>query len=173
MYRKGRQMETKRVLIVEDDPESVRMAVSLTRDEPYRVLWAGTARAGLELARLHVPDVILLSWTLPEMNGDQFAAALERHPVTARIPLVLFSLEPWVFAARVRERAVQVVNKTLMFEDLVPRLRDTLGLAPRPETAPQTLARLRDRSLWWEGEQEGDWRPLQRLLLRADPLLRA
>jgi response regulator RpfG family c-di-GMP phosphodiesterase len=164
---------TKRVLIVEDDPDSVRMAVSLLRDEPYRLLCASNARDGLKLARMHVPNAILLSWTLPEMNGDQFAEALDEHPVTSRIPLVLFSLEPWVFDARWREKAAQVVNKTYMVEQLAPRLRDALGLLPVPETSEQSLARMRDRSLWWEGEEEDDWRPSYRGRLRPARVLGA
>ncbi len=164
---------TKRVLIVEDDPDSVRMAVALLRNEPYRLLWATNAHDALQLARQHTPDVILLSWTLPEMNGNSFAELLESDPVTARIPLVLFSLEPWVFAARWREKAVQVVNKTYMFEELAPRLRDALDLPPVPETTEQALARLRDRSLWWAGEHEEDWRPVYRGRLRNTHLLGA
>ena len=166
-------MQTKRVLIVEDDPDSVRMAVSLLRDEPYRLLWATNARAGIELARQHTPDAILLSWTLPETNGDGFAELLDLDPVTSRIPLVLFSLEPWLFGRRSRDKAAQVVNKTYMCEELAPRLRDALGLLPAPETSRPELDRLRDRSLWWDGEEEGDWRPAHRDRLRTAPLLGA
>lgn len=162
-----RGMETRRVLLVDDDPESVKVAVSLLRDEPYRLLWATTARDGLRLVRQHTPDLIILSWTLPEMTGDQFAEILDNDPATANIPLVLFSLEPWVFGAHHRTRAAQVVNKSTMVEDLAPRVRDALGLAPAPNTSSVTLAQIRDRSQWWAGEQEDDWRLAYRHEIRA------
>lgn len=160
-------METRRVLLVDDDPEAVKAAVSLLRDEPYRLLWATTARDGLRLVRQHTPDLIILSWTLPEMTGDQFAEIIDNDPTTANIPLVLFSLEPWVFGAHHRIRAAQVVNKSMMVEDLAPRVRDALGLAPAPDTSSVTLAQIRDRSQWWAGEQEDDWRLAYRREIRA------
>ena len=167
-FSKGlRGMETRRVLLVDDDPEAVKVAVSLLRDEPYRLLWATTARDGLRLVRQHTPDLIVLSWTLPEMTGDQFAEILENDPATASIPLVLFSLEPWVFGAHHRTRAAQVVNKSTMVEDLAPRVRDALGLAPAPNTPSDILAQIRDRSQWWAGEQDDDWRLAYRQELRA------
>ena len=158
-------MDTRRVLLVDDEPGAARMAMSLLRDEPYRLLWATSGTDGLRLARLHAPDAIVLSWTLPEMNGDQFAALLTLSPATADIPLVLFSLEPWIFHPLTRDKAVQVVNKACMGGELAPRLRDALGIEPAPLSSPEELARIRDRSLWWAGEEEEDWRPAKRRLL--------
>lgn len=166
-------METRRVLIIEDDQEAVRLAVSLLRHEPYRLLYASNPRDALQLARQYTPDVILLSWTLPGITGDEFSELLEQDPVTARIPLVLFSLEPWLFNERTRAKAVQVVNKTYMYEELLPRLRDALAIPQPVGVEVPTLARLRDRSQWWQGEEEGDWRTLQRIRLRTAPLLSA
>lgn len=159
------EMNTRRVLLVEDEPEAARMAMSLLRDEPYRLLWATSGTDALRLARLHSPDAIVLSWTLPEMNGDQFAALLALNPAAADIPLVLFSLEPWTFHPLTRGKAVQVVNKASMGRELAPRLRDALGIEPTPLSSPEELARIRDRSLWWLGEEEEDWRPAKRRLL--------
>ena len=152
----------RRVLVVEDDRDTLRMIVSLLRDEPYRLLWATNARDALRLARLYKPDVILLSWMLPEMTGDQFADLLSLFPSTAEIPLVLLGLEPWLFGARHRTRAAQVVNQTYICEELAPRVRDALGIPLSSDTTSQELARIRDRSLWWAGEEETDWRAAYR-----------
>lgn len=161
----------KRVLVVEDDREAVRLLVALLRNEPYRLLWASSAADGLRLARLHGPDAILVSWTLPEMNGDEFVELLDRNPETASLPLVLFGLEPWVFGSEARTRAAQAVNKDEVVDELAPRIREALRLSPAPETTPERLAVLRDRSAWWRGEDEEDWRPVQRDRLRSGALL--
>lgn len=144
-----------RLLVVEDDPTAVRLIVSLLRNEPYRLVFASSALDALRLTRLHQPDAMLLSWTLPEMTGDQLADLLLLHPDTARVPLILFGLEPWLFGEQHRSRAAQVVNKADMIEELLPRVRDALGIAPA--LPPADLLRIRDRSLWWAGEGE-DWR---------------
>ncbi len=146
-----------RLLVVEDDPVAARLIVSLLRDEPYRLVFASSALDALRLARLHQPDAILLSWTLPEMTGDQLADLLLLHPDTARVPLILFGLEPWLFGEQHRSRAAQVVNKAEMIEELLPRVRDVLGIAPVSTSPDADLLRIRDRSLWWVGEGE-DWR---------------
>ena len=162
-------MSAPRILVVEDDPRTVQLVVSLLRDEPYRLLCANTPEAALRLARTYTPDVVLLSWTLPGMTGDQFADLLALDPSTAGIPLIPFSLEPWLFADRNRRRAVQVVNKVNIADELVPRVRDGLGLMPSPYTSMPDLARMRNRSLWWEGEHENDWRAELRRQLSQFP----
>ncbi len=146
------------MLLVEDDPASVQLAVSLLRDEPYRLLWATNAYDALRLARLYTPDAVLLSWSLSNMNGDELADLFSLHPATAQIPLILFGLEPWLFAQQHRARAAQVVDKTYMCEELAVRVRDALGIPPPPDISVPELARIRDRSLWWQGEDEQDWR---------------
>ncbi len=162
---------TRRVLMVEDDRDAVQIAVSLLRDEPYRLLVATNANDALRLVRLHRPDAILLSWTLPDMTGNDFADLLALDPATADIPLILFGLEPWLFGQKHRLKAAQVVNKTYMHEELAPRVRAALNITPSPDVSAQELARLRDRSLWWQGESEENWRALYRRELSISALL--
>ncbi len=162
----------RRLLIVDDDPDSVRLIVGLLRDEPIRLLWATSAHAALELARMHSPNAILLSWTLLEMSGSELADLLALDPATARIPIVLLSLEPWLFSERSRYRVAQVVNRNYICDELVPRVRDALGLPQPSDTPSEEVFRLRDRSLWWRRE-EADWRPhLRRSIRDTIPLYR-
>ena len=48
---------------------------------------------GLELARQHQPDLVLLDLHLPDMNGDQVLIWLRSEPRTADIPVVLISAD--------------------------------------------------------------------------------
>lgn len=156
------QARIKRLLVVEDDPTTVQMVVALLRNEPYRLIFASSALDAMRLARMYRPDAMLLSWTLPEMTGDQLADLLLLHPDTASLPLILFGLEPWIFSERHRRKAVQVVNNSFVDEELLPRVREALHMPPAPSTSLEVLTRIRDRSLWWEGEEEVDWRAILR-----------
>ena len=58
-----------RILVIDDDP-GVRETFSLALDESrYEVISAANGQAGLELARMYDPDLILLDLNMPGMNG--------------------------------------------------------------------------------------------------------
>jgi CheY-like chemotaxis protein len=48
---------------------------------------------GLELARQHQPDLVLLDLHLPDMNGDQVLVWLRSEPRTRKIPVVVISAD--------------------------------------------------------------------------------
>ncbi len=66
----------KRILVVEDEENiSETLRYNLTR-EGYEVIEAATGTDGLELARQHGPDLILLDLMLPEMSGLEVCRVL-------------------------------------------------------------------------------------------------
>ncbi|MDQ3856771.1 MAG: hypothetical protein M3281_10315 [Chloroflexota bacterium] len=162
-------MSSPRVLVVEDDPETVRLIVSLLRDQPCRLLCPGNPRDALRLARTQGPDRILVSWAIRHMTGDQFADLLSLQPSTRDLPVALLALEPWLIAERHRDRAVQIVDQTYIRDELVARVRDALNLPPSPGTSAQELARIRDRGQWWTYADEPDWRARLRSQLALFP----
>ncbi len=81
----------KRVLIIEDDPDTCAcLAVALTL-EGYDVSQAQDGREGLREAGENRPDLILLDLMMPRMNGWQFRAAQKRDPTLADIPVIITS----------------------------------------------------------------------------------
>jgi sigma-B regulation protein RsbU (phosphoserine phosphatase) len=67
-------------LVVDDEPVSrAGMAARLKR-LGYRVLQAGDGKAGLELLRRERPDLTVLDWMMPEMDGPSFCEAVRRDP---------------------------------------------------------------------------------------------
>ncbi len=64
------------VLVVEDNPDNLRTARALLADD-YQVIEATDGRAGVEQARLHRPDIILMDIGLPVMDGLQALEAIQ------------------------------------------------------------------------------------------------
>jgi two-component system response regulator MtrA len=62
-------MSSQRMLIVEDDPDTQQMLTMILRSEGYDVLTAGNGPLGLELLRKMGPDLVVLDWMLPGMDG--------------------------------------------------------------------------------------------------------
>jgi signal transduction histidine kinase/ActR/RegA family two-component response regulator len=77
------------VLYVEDNPANLRLVQEIVRPRAdLRLLSAPDARLGIELARTHHPDIILMDLNLPGMSGAQALRVLREDPGTAAIPVI-------------------------------------------------------------------------------------
>ncbi|MEQ8395849.1 ATP-binding protein [Thalassobaculum sp.] len=77
------------LLYVEDNPLNLRLVEYLVETLPDVTMHsAASGQVGLELARAHRPDVIVLDLNLPEMNGFEILEQLRMHPDTKDIPVL-------------------------------------------------------------------------------------
>jgi PAS domain S-box-containing protein len=80
------------VLCVEDNPANLKLVQQLIARRPQlRLLSAGDATLGIQLAREHHPDVILMDINLPGISGIKALRILLEDPLTQRIPVVAVS----------------------------------------------------------------------------------
>jgi two-component system, cell cycle response regulator DivK len=77
-----------KILIVEDNPANMKLAVILLKSANYTVLSATDAEAALSLARSERLDLILMDVQLPGMDGLQAVALLKRDEATRAIPVI-------------------------------------------------------------------------------------
>lgn len=80
-----------RVLIVEDDPDTVGLLSSTMRQIGFTPLVASDGYEALALARRYRPDLILLDLRLPGMDGYESLTHLKRDAVTQTIPIIAIS----------------------------------------------------------------------------------
>lgn len=92
-----------KILMVEDS-KFLRLASerALAR-AGYNVVAAEDGEQALQLAREHMPDLILLDMLLPKMSGPDVLKALKKDPATADIPVVAFTGLSHKNAARLHE----------------------------------------------------------------------
>ena len=76
------------VLIVEDNPANLALAIVLLQSAGHTVLTAADAEAGLTLARDEQPHLILMDIQLPGMDGLEATALLKRDDATRAIPVI-------------------------------------------------------------------------------------
>jgi PAS domain S-box-containing protein len=80
------------LLYVEDNPANLRLVEQLIARRPeLNLLTAMTGELGIELARLHLPEVILMDINLPDISGIEALQVLRADPTTSRIPIVAIS----------------------------------------------------------------------------------
>ena len=132
-----------RVLMVEDDAlQRERMLAWLERPQ-WIVREAANGREALNVLRKEKPDVILLDLMMPEMDGFEVVAALQKNADWQEIPvIVITSLD---LNAKDRERLNSGVQSVLVKEnfrpeDLVERIRRLVQ--SRPATSNQMEAAL-------------------------------
>src|SRR5713101_5254378 len=77
-----------RVLIVEDNPANMKLAVFLLQSVGHTVLSATDAEAGLTLARGEEPNLILMDIQLPGMDGLEATVLLKQDDATRVIPVI-------------------------------------------------------------------------------------
>ena len=77
-----------KVLIVEDNPTNMTLAVFLLRSAGHTVLSATNAEAGLTLARDQHPNLILMDIQLPGMDGLEATTLLKGDGKTGAIPVI-------------------------------------------------------------------------------------
>jgi signal transduction histidine kinase/ActR/RegA family two-component response regulator len=98
--RGGSRLPVK-VLYIEDNLSNLRLVESvLGRRLGVTLLSAMQGRVGLDLARDHRPDLILLDRHLPDLSGDEVFALLREDARTRDIPVVILSAD--AIPARVR-----------------------------------------------------------------------
>jgi signal transduction histidine kinase/CheY-like chemotaxis protein len=77
------------LLYVEDNPANLRLVEEIVAFRgDLRMLSAPDAQLGIELARAHLPQVILMDIHLPGLSGTDARALLAADPVTRHIPVV-------------------------------------------------------------------------------------
>ena len=78
---------SKFVLVAEDDTDILRLVLAVLEDEGFKVGSTMGADTLVEVRR-RKPDVVLLDYQMPGMDGVQIAHRLREDPDTSNIPIV-------------------------------------------------------------------------------------
>ena len=89
--RDGRGLESRLVLIVDDDARNLKLVRDVLLAAGFRTLVARNGAEAVALGAEHLPDVILMDLRLPDMDGTEAARILADGARTAAIPVVALS----------------------------------------------------------------------------------
>jgi CheY-like chemotaxis protein len=94
------------VLVIDDSPTILKVVQLVLTRAGYRVDIAADGESGLDAARASHPDLILLDFVMPRMNGYQVCRELAADPDLKNVPIVLMSAK----GDQVGERFVKVMG---------------------------------------------------------------
>jgi signal transduction histidine kinase/ActR/RegA family two-component response regulator len=136
------------ILYIEDNLSNLRLVErALARQSTVTFLPAMQASIGLELARQHRPDLVLLDLHLPDLDGDEVLIRLKADPETRDTPVIMLSADasPGQIQ-RLREAgAATYLTKPLDLRQLLDAVAEHLGGLPGPGAPDPTSAEARRR----------------------------
>lgn len=80
-----------KILLVDDDLDTLRLVGLMLERQGYEVCTAKDGTQGLSMATSEIPDLVLLDVMMPDIDGYEVARRLRADPVTAEIPIIMFT----------------------------------------------------------------------------------
>lgn len=81
----------KKILIIEDDPATLRLVDYSLKQEGYQTITATNGLDGIRKALSELPDLVILDVMLPGMDGFEICYRLRSEPSTEKLPILMFS----------------------------------------------------------------------------------
>ena len=156
------------ILVVDDLSLSRMVLRAKLQGASFNSLLAPDARTALNLARAHLPDLILLDNGLPDMTGVEVCIQLRNDPQTRDIPVILITADTaretrlGALRAGVDEVLIKPVNETLLMSRVRALLRRTADQKELREQASTALCQ-------GMAEDAGSFTVKPRVTLICDP----
>ena len=120
-------------MVIEDNPTNLQLVVYLLEAFGHQVSGTKEGAEGIELARQHKPDLILLDIHMPKMDGYEVAGRLRQDPDCRHIPIVAVTALAMVGD---REKLLTsgfsgYISKPIDPETFPGKVNEFLGLATR------------------------------------------
>ena len=110
-------LKGQKVLVVDDEPDSLMVAATLLEMYDVDVVTATNGKAGLEVAKKERPIFIISDLSMPEMSGWQMLSHLKKDRTTLDIPVVALTARAM---AGDRNRAIAAGFHNYLTKPLVP-----------------------------------------------------
>lgn len=120
------------ILVVEDDDDIRNYLVLRLQRLGHDVVAAADGQAGLELAGIRRPDLVVTDWSMPRLTGIELCAAIREQPEVSDVPILVITARSSETAAA---EALAAGADDLMLKPFIPvELVRRVGalLSPRP-----------------------------------------
>jgi len=110
----------KRVLVVEDEPDILKVIVFRLKKAGYEVIHAANGKEALDIVRgQDKADLILLDLVMPVMDGSEFCRILKGDDALRRIPVIILSAST---AKDIAEKAREIKANDYIVKPFEPEI---------------------------------------------------
>ncbi len=137
-------MKGKTILIIDDNRDIIRsIAEDLrTHNHHFRVINANNGLNGVRIAREELPDLILMDWDMPIMNGLEAIRTLKNDANTHEIPVIMATgrmTTPGDLQIALEAGAVDYVRKPVDIVELSARINTAMRLKEQHDAIGQLM----------------------------------
>lgn len=154
------------VLVVDDEPVTrVSLAARLKR-LGYRVIEAGDGKTGFELLRRERPDLTILDWMMPELDGPTFCERVRRDPEirSSQILMMTGHDQPEQIAEGLARGADDFVSKAASKQEFTARVQAGMRAATLVRTLEHATKEIRRKQEALERELQSAAQYVESLL---------
>ncbi len=129
MFPREKGPSQRRIMIVDDDPDALALMENILTDDGFELVKVSNAtEVGLKAAQL-TPDLILLDFLMPEINGFEVCKALRDNELTRSIPIMAVTcLSKEQDIERIFScGADEYLAKPFRVEQMLEKVRDLIG----------------------------------------------
>jgi CheY-like chemotaxis protein len=130
---------TKRILIVDDEIESVKLIGLMLQRRGYEIVAARSGTQALEKAQTEKPDLAILDIMMPDMDGYEVCRRLRADPATTSLPIIMFTAKTMIDdkVAGFQAGADDYLTKPVHPEELASRIEAVLLRSARRQVEEQ------------------------------------
>ena len=124
--------ETKTILVVDDTDSDRHLVQKILENNGFKTIAASGGRMGVELARQSRPDLVLMDYMMPELNGMEACGILKNDPQTRNIPIIfLTSMDTPEGVIKSFEKGAETfLNKPVRSVELINQIEFTFANKP-------------------------------------------
>jgi len=123
-----RTTEPKKIVIVEDEPDTAEMFAEMMRLSGHHVLKSYGGTPAIALISYEVPDVVVLDVMMPDLSGLEVLRFIRRDPRLGQIPVIVVSAKslPSDIKDGLEAGANVYLTKPVAFQDLNAAVRQVI-----------------------------------------------
>ena len=117
----------KTILVVDDELGSAEVLSLILEEEGYKAYCAVNGRQALVQARDVVPDLVIVDYMMPLMNGGEMAQLVRAAPLHSKVPIVMTSATDEEQVEQHSEYYDAFLRKPYRWDDLFAIIRRLLA----------------------------------------------
>lgn len=154
-------MSKQTILVVDDEQDLLDLIEYNLRQEGYNVLKAENGKDGIQMAKEHMPDLVLLDIMMPQMDGIEVCDRMREDSTLSHIPIIFLTArsDEKTEIEGLNKGADDFITKPISTTKLVSRIKAVLRRFEETEEKVQKLSVHdleidKDRYIVTRGEEE-------------------
>ena len=122
-------LDNKKILVVEDEPDTAEMFAEMLRLRGYRVYKSYGSASAMKQLMLDKPDVVMLDIMMPDISGLEVLQFMRRDPSMENIPVIVVSAKGLLSDIKtgMDAGATMYLTKPVAFADLIKAVEGVVG----------------------------------------------